>query len=97
MIVLPEIFGLNRWVRGVADRLSSAAVLALEMSLFALTAPGLDLSYSEQDLAEGRRCKYATTADQILSDVSIAMAWLQKRCPRVAIRIVGFVLVAMLP
>jgi carboxymethylenebutenolidase len=89
VIVLREIFSLNRWVRGVADCLSAA---------------GLDFSYSDLDLAEVRRHKYATTADQILSEVSVAMVWLQKRCPRTAIQLVGFcfggraaLIAAMLP
>ena len=90
VIVLPEIFGLNRRVRDVADRLSAAGLPALEMPLFARTAAaGLDLSYSDHDLFWGRRHKEATTADQILSEVSVAMALLQKRCPRVAIQLVG--------
>ena len=45
VIVLPEIFGLNCWVRGVADRLSAAGVPALAMPLFARTAPELELGY----------------------------------------------------
>ena len=68
------ILGLNLWVRGIADRLSAAAVTALEMPLFARTVSGLVLSYSDQDLAKGRRHKVATTADQIFSDVTVAMA-----------------------
>ena len=90
VIVLPEVFGVNGWVRSVADRLAAAGVPALALPLFARTAPGLDLSYSDQDLAEGRRHKDATTADQICADVSVAMAWLQKRCPRAQIHVVGF-------
>ena len=48
VIVLPEIFGLNRWVRGVADRLSAAGVPALAMPLFARTAPELELGYDPE-------------------------------------------------
>ena len=54
IIVLPEVFGVNGWVRSIADRLAAAGVPALAMPLFARTAPGLDLSYSDQDLAEAR-------------------------------------------
>ena len=90
VIVLPEVFGVNGWVRSVADRLAAAGVPALALPLFARTAPGLDLSYSDQDLAEGRRHKDATTADQICADVSVAMAWLRKCCPRAEIHVVGF-------
>ena len=78
--MLTQVFGVNGWVRSVADQLAAAGVPALAMSLFSRTAPGLDLFYSNQDLAEGRRNKDAITADQIFSDVSIAKAWLQKPC-----------------
>ena len=46
--VPPEIFGLNGWVRGVADRLSAAGVPALAMPLSARTAPELKLGYEPQ-------------------------------------------------
>ena len=53
VLVLPEVFGANAWVRSVADRLAAAGVPALAMPLFARTAPALDLSYGEMQLADG--------------------------------------------
>ena len=84
-IVLPEVFGVNAWVRSVADRLAAQGIPALAVPLFARTAPELELGYETSDLAQGRAHKDATTAQQILSDVSAAVAWLQQRCPRAAI------------
>ena len=55
-IVLPEVFGVNAWVRSVVDW------LALGGPLFARTAPELELAYDRTDLVEGRRHKDATTA-----------------------------------
>ena len=89
-IVLPEVFGLNAWVRSVADRLAAQGIPALAMPLFARSAPVLDLDYSDPALVEGRRHKDLTTAPQILSDCSAAMHWLQGRCPDAAIDVVGF-------
>ena len=89
-IVLPEVFGLNSWVRGVAERLATHGMAALAMPLFARTAPALDLAYTDADLMEGRRHKEATTAEQILADLSVAIAWLQQRCPEAHIDVVGF-------
>ena len=89
-IVLPEVFGVNAWVCSVADRLAAQGIPALAVPLFARTAPGLDLDYSDLALAEGRRHKDATTTPQILSDLAAAMAWLQQRCPAAAIDVVGF-------
>ena len=89
-IVLPEVFGVNGWVRGVGERLATHGMAALAMPLFARTAPELDLTYTEADLVEGRRHKDATTTDQILADLGAAIAWLQQCCPQARIDVVGF-------
>ena len=88
--MLPEVFGLNAWVRSVADRLAAHGTAALAVPLFARSAPDLDLGYKESDLAQGRRHKNATTTLQILSDLSVAITWLKHRCPKAAIDVVGF-------
>ena len=88
--MLPEVFGVNAWLRGVADRLAAAGVPALAVPLFARTAPELDLSYETSDLAQGRRHKDATTTDQILSDLSAAITWLARICPGAEVSVVGF-------
>ena len=89
-IVLPEVFGVNAWVRSVGQRLAAQGIPALAMPLFARSAPTLDLDYSDLALAEGRRHKDLTTAPQILSDCSAAITWLQRRCPTAEIDIAGF-------
>ena len=43
VLVLPEVFGLNGWVRSVADRLAGEGYAALAMPIFERTAPGLEL------------------------------------------------------
>ena len=89
-IVLPEVFGVNAWVRSVADRLAAQGHPALAVPLFARTAPNLELAYEPSDLAQGRRHKDATTADQIVGDVAAALDWLRARYPDSAIHVVGF-------
>ena len=81
---------MNAWVRSVADRLAVQGLPALAVPLFSRTAPGLELAYDASDLAEGRRHKDATTAAQILADVSAAVAWGRIPCPQAAIHVVGF-------
>ena len=54
VLVLPEVFGVNGWVRSVAERFAAAGVAALAMPLFARTAPDLELGYDAAALAEGR-------------------------------------------
>ena len=89
-IVLPEVFGVNAWVRSVADRLAAQGLPALAVPLFARTAPELELGYETSDLAQGRAHKDATTASQILSDVSAAVAWSQQLYPNAVIDLAGF-------
>jgi carboxymethylenebutenolidase len=81
VLVLPEIFGLNAWVRGVAGRLAAEGFLALAVPLFARTAPQLELGYGEDDTAEGRRHKALTTTPEILADVGTAARWLMGQLP----------------
>ena len=89
-IVLPEVFGLNAWVRSVADRLAAQGYPALAVPLFARTAPDLELAYDASDLAEGRRHKDATTSEQILADVAAAVSWFRACYPQADIHVVGF-------
>ena len=89
-IVLPEVFGLNAWVRSVVDRLAAHGHPALAVPLFARTAPDLELAYEPSDLAQGRRHKDATTSEQILGDVAAAVSWVRARYPQAAVHVVGF-------
>lgn len=77
LLVLPEVFGVNGWVRGVADRLAGEGYGALALPLFSRTAPALDLDYSPESLAEGRSHKERTRAAELLRDLDQARRWLQ--------------------
>ena len=90
VLVLPEVFGVNSWVRSVVDRLAEQGIPALAMPLFARTAPELDLGYSEDDLIEGRRHKDQTTTQQILDDASHSLTWLKQQYSQSKITVIGF-------
>jgi len=79
VLVLPEVFGINGWVRSVATRLAERGFAALVVPLFARTAPELELGYDPQALAEGRSHKDRTTTPQLLTDLAQAATWLQAR------------------
>lgn len=81
ILVLPEIFGLNPWVCGVADRLAGLGYGALAVPLFARSAPRLCLGYGPEDFQEGRSHKERTTTPTLLLDVARALRWLQERLP----------------
>lgn len=77
VLVLPEVFGVNRWVRSVAERLAAAGFGALAMPIFARTAPDFETGYDEAGLALGREHRDAVTAAGLLADGRRAIAWLQ--------------------
>ncbi len=90
VLVLPEVFGINSWVRSVVDRLEAKGIASLAMPLFARTAPELDLGYSGSDLIEGRRHKELTTYEQILADASFAIQWMRRQNQQSKITVIGF-------
>lgn len=81
VLVLPEVFGINAWVRSVADRLAAAGYAALAVPLFARTAPQLELGYDEASLQQGRSHKERTEAEVLLHDLEQAAEWLAARLP----------------
>ncbi|MEB3157262.1 MAG: dienelactone hydrolase family protein [Cyanobacteriota bacterium] len=89
VLVLPEIFGLNPWVRGVVDRLAGQGFAAVAVPLFARTAPDLCLGYDPAAFQEGRSHKDQTTTPTLLLDVARAQRWLRRRLPDAAEGAIG--------
>lgn len=77
VLVLPEVFGVNGWVRSVAERLAVEGYGALAIPIFARTAPDFETGYNEAGLLQGRDHRDAVTADGLLADARRAIAWLQ--------------------
>lgn len=92
VLVLPEVFGINGWVRRVAGRLAAEGYGALAMPLFSRSAPELELGYDDDALREGRAHKERTTTAQLLDDLSLASGWLQEHVgrPEQGLGCVGF-------
>ena len=77
VIVLPEVFGLNGWVRSVAERLAAAGYGALALNTMARTAPDLELDYDAAGLELGRQHRDAVTATGFLDDLAASIAWIR--------------------
>jgi carboxymethylenebutenolidase len=92
ILVLPEIFGVNAWLRSVAGRLALAGYAALAVPLFSRTAPGLELAYDEAAVREGRSHKERTSAAGLLADLSLAADGLGQAVPDLPVGLgcVGF-------
>tara|TARA_B100000945_G_scaffold262661_1_gene221265 strand:+ start:19 stop:681 length:663 start_codon:yes stop_codon:yes gene_type:complete len=89
-IVLPEVFGINNWIRNFSEKLAEQNVSVLALPLYGRTAPNLDLGYREEDLKLGRHHKNLTTSKNIIEDVSSAINWVKKNYPKKKISIIGF-------
>ena len=89
-IVLPEVFGINNWIRSFSEKLAKQNVTVLALPLYGRTAPKLDLAYSEEDLKLGRLHKNLTTSKNIIKDVSAAINWVKEKYPKTKISIIGF-------
>lgn len=90
VLVLPEVFGVNRWVRSVADRLAGEGYAALAISTFSRSAPDLDVGYDAAGLAAGREHRDRVSADQLLLDAAAAAAWLRRQHGERPLGCVGF-------
>ena len=89
-IVLPEVFGINNWIKSFSEKLAQQNVPVLALPLYGRTAPNLDLAYSEEDLKLGRHHKNLTTLKNIFEDVSAAINWVKEKYPLKKISIIGF-------
>jgi carboxymethylenebutenolidase len=92
VVVLPEVFGVNGWVRSVADRLAAAGFAALALNTMARTAADLELDYDAAGLDLGRQHRDAVTASGFMADLAASVAWLraQPDLASVPIGCVGF-------
>ena len=89
-IVLPEVFGINNWIRSFSEKLAEQNVPVLALPLYGRTAPNLDLGYGEEDLKLGRHHKNLTTLENIIEDVSAAINCVKEKYSKKKISIIGF-------
>ncbi|MEH1906857.1 MAG: dienelactone hydrolase family protein [Nostoc sp.] len=77
VIVIQEIFGVNIHIREVAEKFAKEGYVAIAPALYQRTAPGFEAKYTPEDIQRGRTYKEQTTAEEILSDIQAAIAYLQ--------------------
>lgn len=81
VIVLQEIYGLDRYVRADVKRWCEAGYEVLAPSLFDRREPGFVAGHDPQGFAAGRDHAMATALDQPLSDVAACRDFLAPRGP----------------
>ncbi len=76
VVVLQEIFGVNSHIRSVADGYAAEGWLAVAPSTFHRVKPGVELGYSQDDMAAGSALKAAAEAlpaPGVLQDIQAAI------------------------
>jgi len=79
VVVVQEIFGVNRHIRSVADRYAAQGYLCLAPALFERVEPGMEMTYDADGIAFGRETRGKVSFDQGLADMGAAVDWLKQQ------------------
>lgn len=89
IVVLQEIFGVNRHIRSVCDRLAAEGFVAVAPALFDRITPGFESGYSDDEVTNARAFIPKVDWDAMLLDVEAASGALSSGQPK---SVVGFCL-----
>lgn len=70
LVVVQEIFGVNSHIRNTVDRFAVQGFRAIAPALFDRVEPGLELGYTEADVARGRALRAGVTNEGALADIA---------------------------
>jgi carboxymethylenebutenolidase len=73
IVVLQEIFGVNRHIRSVADGFAAAGYLAVAPALFDRAEPGIELGYDASSFPKGMGLRQAASIPESLADIAAAV------------------------
>ncbi|MSO71614.1 MAG: dienelactone hydrolase family protein [Alphaproteobacteria bacterium] len=74
LVVIQEIFGLNSHIRSVADGFAADGFLVIAPALFDRVERGVELGYDAGAVARGRTLRGGIPEDQLMADLSAAIA-----------------------
>lgn len=69
LVVLQEIFGVNHHIRAVAERFAGHGYRVVAPALFDRVTPGIELGYTEKDVAAGLEARSKIPAEKTLLDI----------------------------
>ncbi|MFY7852555.1 MAG: dienelactone hydrolase family protein, partial [Brevundimonas sp.] len=90
LLVLQEIFGVNRHMKAVTDGFAAAGLLSLAPALFDRVKPGVELGYQADDVAAGRDLRAGTTLEGTLADMEAGIEALRRQAPGVKVGVIGY-------
>jgi carboxymethylenebutenolidase len=89
IVVIQEIFGVNQHIRAVTDQFAADGYLALAPRFFDHLKTGVELGYTPDTIAEGRKFVTELGVDKPVQDVEAAIEELKKRGAR-KVGVTGF-------
>jgi len=92
VVILQEIFGVNRHIRSVVDLYAREGFFAVAPALFDRVKRKVELSYSENDREEARQIAGQLQQETILEDIAAALAYARGKVPSRKVGIVGYCL-----
>jgi carboxymethylenebutenolidase len=73
LVVIQEIFGVNRHIKQVADGYAADGYLAIAPAMFDRVQRHVDLGYTPDDIAKGRDIRAKVTTDMAMKDAQAAV------------------------
>jgi carboxymethylenebutenolidase len=78
LVVVQEIFGVNRHMRRIADAFAAEGYAVIAPALFDRVGPGIELGYEAADVAQGRELRGRIDAGLTVLDILAAAAALPR-------------------
>ena len=76
LIVVPEIFGINRHIRGVCEGFAAEGYTVIAPDLFERAERAVELAYDDAGIQRGRDLKGRVSNDAALQDIAAALTHL---------------------
>ncbi len=79
LVVVQEIFGVNRHIRKVCDRFAEEGYFVVAPALFDRAERGVELGYTPDDIARGREVRGKLSEAGVIADITAALEALGAR------------------
>lgn len=90
IVLVQEIFGVNKHIRSVADDYAVQGFLVVAPALFDRVERNLELSYEPADAARGMAAAMKVGLDAALTDVASAIAYARSGFGKVKVGVLGY-------
>lgn len=90
LVILQEIFGVNAYIRSVADDFAAQGYLTLAPALFDRVRKHIDLPYDADGVTEGKALTQSLHPQDTLADVEAAILYLRQHLNGKKLGVVGY-------